>query len=151
MSKLQSYQKWICKFINNKQMAFLLSFVSQQLLFYFQNIWIQWRMRWIVGRSNRSLTAILCTDYRYYNNSSNSCSSKLFQKAKQIFLLQNLYPQLLRMRSLKNEQAKMILYFMWCQCKSIKKSYHTHTQSNLRTKISRLDGLSPFHVLTTLF
>ena len=30
-------------------MAFLRSFVSQQLLFYFQNIWIQWRMRRIVG------------------------------------------------------------------------------------------------------
>ena len=35
--------------INNKQMAFLQSLVSQQLLFYFRNIWIQWWMWHIVG------------------------------------------------------------------------------------------------------
>ena len=41
---------WICKFLNNKQMAFLQNFISQQLLFffYFQNIWIQCRMWQIV-------------------------------------------------------------------------------------------------------
>ena len=40
-----SCQQWICEFVNNKQMAFLHSFVSQQLLFfYFLNIWKQCRM-----------------------------------------------------------------------------------------------------------
>ena len=39
-------------FVNNKQMTFLKSFVSQQLFFYFQNIWIQcwmWRILGPVG------------------------------------------------------------------------------------------------------
>ena len=40
-------------------MAFLLSFVSQQFLFYFQNIWIQWRMRRIVGPVEQSLVRVL--------------------------------------------------------------------------------------------
>ena len=54
-SGIRVARSWIFKFVNNKRMTFLQSFVSQKLLFYFQNIWIQCRFNGLCLWSNRSL------------------------------------------------------------------------------------------------